>query len=44
MYSSILFVLSKHARILGANKLALQIIDKLQGLRAPANLQDQAEV
>ncbi|XP_026481419.1 intraflagellar transport protein 122 homolog [Ctenocephalides felis] len=41
---SILFVLSKHARILGANKLALQVIDRLQGLRAPANLQDQAEI
>lgn len=39
-----MYTLSKQARILGANKLAKQLLDKIQSLRIPARYLEQVEI
>ncbi|XP_972704.1 intraflagellar transport protein 122 homolog [Tribolium castaneum] len=41
---AILYCLSKQARKLGANKLAKQILDRMQTLRIPQKFQEQVEI
>jgi intraflagellar transport protein 122 len=41
---AILYCLSKQARKLGANKLAKQILDKIQTLKIPQKFQEQVEI
>ncbi|KAL3283924.1 hypothetical protein HHI36_018092 [Cryptolaemus montrouzieri] len=41
---SILYCLSKQARKLGANKLAKQLLDKIQNLKVPQKFQEQVEI
>ncbi|KAG5888429.1 hypothetical protein JTB14_020204 [Gonioctena quinquepunctata] len=41
---AILYTLSKQARKLGANKLAKQLLDRIQGLRVPHKFQEQVEI
>lgn len=41
---SILYCLSKQARKLGANKLAKQLLDKIQNLKIPRKFQEQVEI
>lgn len=41
---AVLYTLSKQAKVLGANKLHLQVNNKLQNLKPPAGLQDQVDV
>ncbi|XP_023027775.2 intraflagellar transport protein Oseg1 isoform X1 [Leptinotarsa decemlineata] len=41
---AILYTLAKQARKLGANKLAKQLLDKIQGLRIPQKFQEQVEI
>ncbi|KAK9891411.1 hypothetical protein WA026_014648 [Henosepilachna vigintioctopunctata] len=41
---SVLYCLSKQARKLGANKLAKQLLDKIQNLRIPMKFQEQVEI
>jgi intraflagellar transport protein 122 len=42
--SAILYTLSKQAKVLGANKLHLQINNKLQALKPPPGIQEQVDV
>ncbi|CAG9855625.1 unnamed protein product [Phyllotreta striolata] len=41
---AILYTLSKQAKKLGANKLAKQLLDKIQNLRIPRKFQEQVEI
>lgn len=41
---AIMYTLSKQARILGANKLAKQLLDKIQNLRIPNRYLEQVEI
>jgi intraflagellar transport protein 122 len=41
---AIFYTLSKQAKVLGANKLHLQINNKLQSLKPPPSIQDQVDV
>lgn len=40
---TIMYSLVKQARILGANKLTMQLLDKLRAMKIPADLQTQIE-
>lgn len=42
--SAILYTLSKQAKVLAANKLHLQVNNRLQSLKAPPGIQDQVDV
>lgn len=42
--SAVLYTLSKQARILGANKLSKQLLDRIQTLRIPTKFMEQVEV
>lgn len=44
VFSAILYTLSKQAKVLSANKLHLQVNNRLQSLRAPPGIQDQVDV
>lgn len=41
---AVLYTLSKQAKVLGANKLHLQVNNKLQTLKAPPGIQEQVDV
>ncbi|XP_074101716.1 intraflagellar transport protein Oseg1 [Cotesia typhae] len=41
---TIIYCLVKQARILGANKLAMQLLERLRGMRVPDHLQAQIEL
>lgn len=41
---TITYALIKQARLLGANKLAMQLLERLRGMRIPENLLAQIEV
>lgn len=43
-FSAVLYCLSKQARKLGANKLAKQLLDRMQSLRIPQKFQEQVEI
>lgn len=43
-YSAVLYTLSKQAKVLSANKLYLQVNNRLQSLKAPAGIQEQVDV
>lgn len=42
--STVLYTLSKQSKVLGANKLHLQVNNRLQSLKAPAGMQEQVDV
>lgn len=43
-FSAVLYTLSKQAKALSANKLHLQVNNRLQTLKIPEALQDQVDV
>lgn len=42
--STVLYTLSKQSKVLGANKLHLQVNNRLQSLKAPPGMQEQVDV
>lgn len=44
LYSAVLYTLSKQAKVLSANKLYLQVNNRLQSLKAPPGIQEQVDV
>lgn len=44
LFSAVYYTLSKQAKVLGANKLHLQINNKLQSLKIPAGIQEQVDI
>lgn len=42
--STVLYTFAKQARVLGANKLAKSLFDRIQNLRVPPKFQEQVEI
>lgn len=43
-FSAVLYTLSKQAKVLSANKLYLQVNNRLQSLKVPPGIQEQVDV